>query len=127
MNLNDFLWGLSNLLVAYFCVVLLAFTIFYVGFFKWWIRPAGVSVALDRTAFVLVLSLVFIGIFVDPQRGWWEAPDDVLWWRPWYRVLVYSAVAASTTFQFVVAFRRWLSTNPIQIEVDPRTRPPRKR
>jgi hypothetical protein len=121
--MNDILWGISNCLFLYISISIPAFVIFYGGFFKWWQRPAGISVFIDRVSFVAVLSLVFIGVFVDPQQGFWEAPPDVLWWRPLYRVAVYGLVAFATTFQFVVALRRWLHTRPLEIEVDPRTRP----
>lgn len=127
MTINDILWGISNGLVFYAAIAILLFFGFYGLFFKWWKRPAGISVFIDRAALVGVISLIFIGIFVDPQRGFWEAPPDVLAWRPWLRVFVYSSVAFATTFQFVVAFRRYVATEPIEIDVDPRTRPPRKR
>lgn len=123
MTVNDILWGLSNLIVAYVAVAILLFTLFYGLFFKWWQRSAGISVFMDRVALVGVIALVFIGVFVDPQRGWWEAPPDVLGWRPWFRVIVYGAVAFAVTFQFTVAIKRYIKTKPIEIDVDPRTRP----
>jgi hypothetical protein len=125
--MNDILWGISNALVFYVSFAIVIFTGFYGLFFKWWQRWAGVSVFIDRTAIVGVIALIFIGVFVDPQRGFWEAPDDVLSWRPVVRVIVYASVAFAVTFQFTVALRRWIHTKPIEIDVDPRTRPPRKR
>ena len=127
MTVNDILWGISNTLVFYIMAALVGFTGFYGLFFKWWLRPAGVAVFTFMASLLGVIGLIFISIYVDPQRGFFEAPPDVLPWRPWLRVVVYSSVATSVTYLLVVAVRRWLHTTPIILDVDPRTRPPRKR
>jgi hypothetical protein len=125
--LNDILWGISNALVFYIMAALVGFTSFYGLFFKWWLRPAGVAVFMFMASLLGVIALIFIGIYVDPQRGFFEAPIDVLPWRPALRVVVYLSVAGSVTYLLAVAIRRWLHTTPIILDVDPRTRPPRKR
>lgn len=128
MTTTDILWGIGNIVIFYFSVALVALTVFYVGFFKWWVRPAGVSIALDRISFSLVvIGVMFVGLFIDPARPFWEAPPDIFTWRPVFRLVIVTLFAGSVTFQFIVAARRWLHTKPIEIDVDPRTRPRTKR
>lgn len=138
-TVNPVFWIFSNVLVAYISVVLLVFVVFYGTQFYWWKKPhidrvtgartwtrnsSGVSIFTFVTSLLGVIALVAISLFINPRQPWYEYPPDVFVWRPVLRAAVYLAVAIASTNLLVVAVKRWLSSAPVQAEVDPRTRNP---
>lgn len=124
-DVNPIFWIISNLLVAYVAVVMAAFVAFYGLGFKWWIRPAGVSIFVFTASLLAVILLSVIGLFINPRSGvpWYVYPPDVFIWRPALRFLIYLTVAIAATNLLWTAFQRWRHTDPLTLDIDPRTRP----
>lgn len=122
-DVNPVLWILSNLLTFYVAIVMIVFVAFYGLAFKWWIRPAGVSIFVFTASLMGVIALVVIGTFVNPRQPWYVYPPDVFIWRPALRFLIYVTVAIAATNLLWTAFQRWRHTDPLTLDIDPRTRP----
>lgn len=72
--------------------------------------------------------LVVIGLFVDSRVDWWQMPEDVAWWRPLLRLVIYGLIAYSfTSLSVVLIVRRFwphrLKTRPLTtaLDIPPRT------
>lgn len=124
-HVNPPLWVVSNVLFFVGCVGIVAFTIIYGLFFKWYKTSPGKLIFAEHAILAVVAILLFIGIFVNPIQPWYEFPTtvDVLWWRPLLRALGYGGFAAVTIVMNVNLFQRLRKARPVQIEVDPNTGP----
>lgn len=105
---NTFAWVTSNLLVAYVGVVLVIFVAGYQILFDPRATTAGRFIFRFGLSLILVIGLIFISVFVDPQAGreWFIFPGDTLWWRPLLRLVAYSYVAYTITGLAVVLYFR---------------------
>lgn len=108
--INTFAWVGANLLILYVWVGLLVFTIGYYALFDPKATTAGKFIFRFFISLVGVMTLVFIGIFLDPHEGreWWLYPEDTIWWRPIVRFVAYGYVAyAVTSLAVLIAVRKW--------------------
>ena len=109
-GLNNYLWVMSNLLVAYIAIVLVIFVIGYFILFDPKATTAGKFIFRFFVSLFGVIGLIFISLFVDPRagHGWNTYPGDVLVWRPALRFIAYSYVAYSVTgLAVLLGFRKW--------------------
>lgn len=107
---NGVAWIASNILVFYISIVLVIFVVFYFIIFDPKATTAGRFIYRFIVSLVGVIGLVFIGNYIDPANGrqWFQFPGDILWWRPFVRLVVYTYVAYSVTaLQVLLVIRRW--------------------
>lgn len=109
-TINSIAWVTANLLILYVWVGLLVFTAGYYILFDPKATTAGKFIFRFFLSLVGVMTLVFIGIFLDPHHGgaWFMYPEDTIWWRPVVRLLAYGYVAyAVTSLAVLIAVRKW--------------------
>ena len=109
-SLNEVLWVLGNLLLAYTSVVLLVFIATYAIVFDPRTTTGGKLIFQFMMSLAGVLVLVFIGVYIDPasDTAWMSLPVAVDWWRPGFRFIVYSFVAYSiSSLVWLLIRRKW--------------------
>lgn len=110
--INEVAWVVSNLALAYTCVVLVVFIVAYVIIFDPRATTGGQLIFRFMLSLVGVIVLSYIGVFVDPapDRSWFLYPgeDLVETWRPITRLVVYVFVAFSiTALSRLLILRKW--------------------
>lgn len=109
--INAVLWVVSNVLLAYSAIMLVLFLIAYIAIFDPKATTGGKLIFRFMISLVGVISLSFIGIFIDPVPGrdWWSFPvGEVEWWRPVLRVLIYGFTAFSISALIkLLVYRKW--------------------
>jgi heme exporter protein D len=118
--INPALWLVSNLQLGYLSLALVAWVLLYGFGFRWWTTPAGQMIFAFTASLLGVIVLVFVGVFVNPQRPWFEAPPDVFLWRPLLRYLVYLAVSITLTRMVWSLVQRLRGRQPILFDIVPR-------
>lgn len=109
ITINTIFWVSSNALVGYITAAVYVFLVAYYVMFNPQATTAGRL--LFRLLFALggVMTLVFVGVFVDnrPDEDWLTFPGDTLWWRPTLRILGYAFLAYAVTalISFMVKVR----------------------
>lgn len=109
-SFNAIAWILSNILVAYIALALLVFVTGYFILFDPGATTAGKFVFRFAVSLLGVIGLIVISLFFDPSHGreWFSYPTDVLFWRPFIRLLAYGYVAyAVTALAILIAVRKW--------------------
>lgn len=109
-TINAIAWVLSNALVAYIAVILMAFITCYYVLFDPSATTAGKMIFRFMLSLVGVIGLVVVGTFIDPTnaRNWTHYPGDVAQWRPILRLVVYSFVAFTiTSLSVSLVIRKW--------------------
>ena len=109
-NINTIAWVMGNVLVAYTAIAITVFVLGYYILFDPRSTTAGRLLFRFMLSLVGVISLIFVGTFVNPpvDRGWTVLADDVLSWRPITRLLVYSYVAFTiTSLAILLGIRKW--------------------
>lgn len=109
---NEVAWVVSNLALAYTCVVLVVFLVAYVIIFDPRATTGGQLIFRFMLSLVGVIVLSYIGVFVDPAQGqsWFLYPGEELveTWRPITRLVVYVFVAFSiTALSRLLILRKW--------------------
>lgn len=110
--INEVAWVVSNLALAYTCVVLVVFIVAYVIIFDPRATTGGQLIFRFMLSLVGVIVLSYIGVFVDhaPDRSWFLYPGEELveTWRPITRLVVYVFVAFSiTALSRLLILRKW--------------------
>lgn len=115
--INTVAWVLSNVILAYVSLALVVFVIMYYVLFDPRATTGGKLIFRFMLSLVGVVSLVFIGIFVDPvtDRQWYAYPNGVEVWRPFLRLVIYGYVAFTITSLAVLLVRRKFRPNSIKI------------
>lgn len=100
---NDVFLFLTNFIIVYIGLAILVFTVGYYVLFDPRATTAGKFIWRFSLSLVGFVVLVFIGVFIDP--------DNVLWWRPLIRLIVYGYVAFTITgLAVVLILRKWKPT-----------------
>ena len=110
IDFNSVAWVLANGIVAYILFALIVFVIGYIILFDPSATTAGRFILRFVISLVGVMSLVFIGVFIDnkPNEDWLGFPGDTIWWRPAARLLVYGLVASTITSLVVLLMKyKW--------------------
>lgn len=110
--INEVAWVVSNLALAYTCVVLVVFLVAYVIIFDPRATTGGQLIFRFMLSLVGVIVLSYIGVFVDPalDQSWFLYPGEELveTWRPITRLVVYVFVAFSiTALSRLLILRKW--------------------
>ena len=108
--INSFAWVGANLLIAYIAVVVILFVLMYYVFFDPKATTAGSMIFRFMLSLFGVVSLVFVGIFVDPSvgRSWLAFPGDTTFWRPLLRFGIYAYMSYTiTTLAVSLVMRKW--------------------
>lgn len=118
--INPILYVLSNLLVVYIAIALLVFVTAYYVLFDPRATTAGRQIFRFFLSLVGVILLVFIGTFVDPSpsRNWNRLAEDVEFWRPGLRFIVYAYVAYTVTALAVILWLRKFRPNRVKSAPD---------
>lgn len=119
---NPFLWGLSNLIVLYVCIVMFFYVLGHFIFFKWEKNQGGRLVMGFTSSLLGVVALISISLFTG-AHGLFDYPPDVLVWRPALRTIVYTLVALTTTKLALTLIDRWKKRQRFQ-GAPPRTKEP---
>lgn len=109
-TINTIAWVLANLILAYTALALVIFVIMYYALFDPKATTGGKLIFRFMLSLVGVIGLVFVGIFVDPSvsRPWSTYPEDIEWWRPVLRLVIYSYVAFTiTSLAALLVRRKW--------------------
>lgn len=107
---NAIFWVFSNILVVYIAFALVVFTIGYFAIFDPYQTRGGGLIFRFTASLIGVIGLVVLSTFVDPPMGrsWLTYPNDVVWWRPALRFLVYLGVAYTITrLSIHLAISKW--------------------
>lgn len=106
--INAVFYVVSNVLIVYIAVGVIAFVIGYYALFDPSATTAGKMIFRFFLSLVGIIGLVFIGTFIDPavNRTWWQLPPDVEPWRPLIRFVVYVYVAFTITSLAVLLWLR---------------------
>ena len=98
-SINPFLWIVSNLALIYIGLALILFVIAYQVLFDPKATTGGRMIFRFALSLSLVVTVIFIGIFVDPRHDipWHEYPGDTIWWRPAIRLAAYGYVSYTIT------------------------------
>lgn len=110
-SINTFSWIASNLLILYIWVGLIVFTTGYYILFDPRATTAGKFIFRFFVSLVGVMSLIFIGTFIDPYEGheWWVYPEEVETWQPIFRLIAYGYVSHTiTSLAVLITIRKWL-------------------
>lgn len=98
-EINAIFWVSSNALVGYITFATYIFLVAYYIMFN--PRATTAGRLLFRLLFALggVMTLVFIGVFIDnrPDEDWLTFPGDTIWWRPVLRIFGYAFLACAVT------------------------------
>jgi len=108
--LNSWLWVLGNVALAYSSIVLILFIVTYYFIFDPEATTGGRLIFQFMVSLAGVMTLVFIGIFVDPSvnSSWTTLNHSVDWWRPFPRFVIYAFVAyAITSLAILLILRKW--------------------
>ena len=110
--INEVAWVVSNLALAYTCVVLVVFLVAYTIIFDPRATTGGQLIFRFMLSLVGVIVLSYIGVFVDPalDQSWFLYPGEELveTWRPITRLVVYVFVAFSiTALSRLLILRKW--------------------
>lgn len=108
--LNSWLWVFGNVALAYSSIVLILFVVAYYIIFDPQATTGGRLIFQFMLSLAGVMTLVFIGIFIDPaaNSSWMTLNHDVEWWRPFVRFIVYGFVAYSiTSLVVLLIMRKW--------------------
>ena len=121
-SINPFLWIVSNLALIYIGIALILFVVAYQVFFDPKATTGGKMIFRFALSLSLVVSVIYIGIFVDPRH---EYPGDTVWWRPAARLAAYGYVAYTITALIWFLWKRKfrpekLDTAPDKLLVKPR-------
>lgn len=115
---NTVAWILSNLLIIYIGFVLVLFVIGYAAVFDPRSTTGGRLIFQFTASLIGVIGIIFIGVFVNPQmnRLWWNYANDIFWWRPTLRLLVFGYVGYTiTSLVILLAKRRFF---PERVKLD---------
>ena len=115
--LNPVIWVLANIVLAYVALALVIFVITYYVLFDPKATTGGKLIFRFMLSLVGVMGLVFLGIYVDPSadRSAFEYPTDVDWWRPAFRLVIYSYVSFTITSLAILLIRRKWRPHSIKI------------
>lgn len=126
-SINPVLWVLTNLLLMYVGVALLFFVMAYQVLFDPRATTGGRMIFRFALSLGLVVSVIVVGIFVDPiyDIPWHAYPGDTIWWRPIVRLGAYAYVAYTITALIIFLWKRKfrperLRTAPDKLLVKPR-------
>lgn len=112
---NTFCWVTANVEVFVVFTASLLFSILYPILFNPSLTTGGKLIwraILSVAAFGL---LVCIGIFIDGRVEWWQYPGDVIWWRPFIRLAVYSFIGESFVSLVVLLILRRVRPEAIKV------------
>lgn len=125
--INPIVWVITNLILIYIGIALIAFVSLYLIWFDPKATTGGRMIFRFAWSLGLVVAIIFVGIFIDPRHDipWYEYPGDTIWWRPVARMLAYSytsyTISALILFLWKRKFRpEKLSTAPDKLLVKPR-------
>lgn len=107
---NPVIWTITNFLIAYVVVMLIAFVGMYAFFFNPKSTMAGKFIFRLAFSLIGVIGIAFTSVFIDPHGGteWFKFPGDVAEWRPLFRMFGYGYTAyAVTGLVWLLAVRRW--------------------
>lgn len=107
---NSIAWVAANIMVAYIAIVVVLFVVMYYVFFDPRATTSGKMIFRFMLSLVGVIGLIFVSIFLDPpiDRGPFDLTEDVDWWRPVFRLVIYCYVAYSiTTLAVALVLRKW--------------------
>ena len=98
-EINAIFWVSSNVFVGYITIAVYVFLIAYYVMFNPRATTAGRLLFRLLSALGGVMTLVFIGVFIDnrPDEDWLSFPGDTLWWRPILRIILYGFMAYAVT------------------------------
>lgn len=119
--LNPYFWTAANILVALILVVQIIFVVMYRKVFNPFLTTVGKYIFLFMLSLIIVIGLVFIGIFINPREGyiWWHYPGDIFVWRPIVRFLGFGFTAfAVSALTVVLWLRRY---HPERLKIAPET------
>lgn len=135
---NPLFWALSNATLAYFFLALLVYVLTYSIKFKWrWIdiydpndvlvsripNQAGRLILAFTSSLLAVAAIIVIGVFVNPRQSWLDLPDqDLFWWRPTLRLLIFLGVSVTITAMDYSLWRRIFRKEKLGIEIEQRPR-----
>jgi hypothetical protein len=109
--LQSIAWVLANCLVLYIWIALLIFVVGYYVLFDPSATTAGKFVWRFALSLLGLITLLVIGLFVNPVPGyeWWNAPiNNVQWWRPLIRLVIVGYVAVTVTgLSVLLVVRKW--------------------
>lgn len=109
-SINEYIWIATNLLTLYIAFALVVFTVGYYILFDPKATTAGKFIWRFVLSLVGVVGIIIVGVYVDPShnRHWLIFPEDISWWRPLLRLVVYSYVAYTVTgLAVLLAVRKW--------------------
>lgn len=109
--INSIAWIGANIFLAYIALAVFLFVLMYYIFFDPKATTAGRMIFRFMLSLVLVIGLVYIGVFVNPSagNGPFSGPSDhVEVWRPVLRLGVYGYVAWTiTSLASALVMRKW--------------------
>ena len=124
---NPSLWVITNLVLIYIVVALIAFVILYQAWFDPRATTGGKMIFRFAWSLSLVVDIIFVGIFFDPRHDipWYEYPGDTIWWLPAIRMGAYLYVAYTISALILFLWKRKfrpekLKTAPDKLLVKPR-------
>ena len=102
-EINAVLWVSSNALVGYITLAVYVFIIGYYALFNPRVTTAGRLLFNLLVSLTFVMTLVFIGVFIDnrPDEDWLSFRVDTLWWQPSLRIMGYGFLAYTVTAMIV--------------------------
>ena len=82
--INPIVWVITNLILIYVGIALIAFVSLYQTLFDPKATTGGKMIFRFAWSRGLVVAVIFVGIFIDPRHDipWYEYPGDTIWWRP---------------------------------------------
>ena len=119
-TINPYLWVAANAMLAYVGLSLVFYVVFYGLKFRWNANAGGRIIFAFTLSLLGLVALSVVAVFFDPVTEWTTYPEGIQVWRPTFRLLVYTGIAAALTGMNGTLIRRALAAENLNVTVPAR-------